>query len=727
MVGIPRLDEVQRHLERGAVTEAAAALARMSAGGPAVETLRRKVRNLVLRKLQRQGKAEAFQREAGADATLALAAARLDGPAALAALAADPRAAPRDRLLASAGAGEIKVGLQALRSESDLRAIAEGWLLLLRGDAAAALEAFTRAPVAQARRAQVGAAVALTVAGRPAEALARWEPLGPFPQLVLPTASAFGQQLAAAALGLDAAGLRTLVLSGTAAELERALGARPTQGQRAWICLRLGDALWRAEADRPAPTRSRSLWAEAARLDAGLRVDALKRLAAAQLRAAEEASALIELHTVLAARDRQAARRAVDAFTADLDVECLSRIPIDPDSKFGYPRVTAKDPVEWQYVWLRVAVALPPDGFLADLQPKISDQRQVLQRLEAAYDEDAVFLRFALDWYARCGTRSDQRKASFRYLIATRDRDQLSYYLSALLADGRAHRQAARELTTLDRCFPHDYDLGLAWLQTLPKQRDALVAIAAGMSPALAEVFRWETGLGGPPPATQIGSEDEADRRLAFAFDRLPGPAADYADRLLADRSRLHRLLLPLGGTTTSTRLRLAKAWIDHDPADWRGHYQLGRAHRFSAQTGPACAAYRAALTRMGGSEAEYRSIRKVLIDHDELVEPVAVPARTPLPADPAASPIVDLDAVARRCGMPSLFTLAGFATEAAALRSCATTLRAIAATLTPDRRTDLANALMVVYQQVNPASALALQIAGWRNDVLDDSVEMPF
>ncbi len=644
---------------------------------------------LLLRKLQRQKRGEEFARAAADLPGLRLPAARLRGAAAVQACASDPAVPSGDRELAAWAGGDLRAGLMALRRRSGCAAIAEGWLLLLKGEAARALERFAAAAAEQPRRAAAGQAVALAQLGRGDEAAALWAGIGPVPGAVFPAAGTLTRQLTRVEAGWDGSALRRLLVAGGLREVERALHACPPERrrERAWLALRLADLHWQTE---PLDVRIEALLDVAAR-EAELLPDVLKRRfwrALERLQrdpAAPAASELAVLHQQLAQRDPAAARACVEAVLAELHPTQLMHLQ-NPwiDTQTGTPKADA--PVEWVLLWMRQAapmiaeargpfayfahllsgeagVALPPD--------KMAEWRPWLRRLDAAYGADAGYIAAKLGLLRHFRQHAEQRLAAFQMLLAQPERcdEFLPRWIDGAMHDRRPKKAISAELPQLLQAFPGRMSLS-AFAISFSGNPAEIGRLAAMMPPIRSAVFRWLCGEGPLPSAGAFGQDDEADLFLVRKGVAEASTVEFIAQLLLRLPGRMHQvggMLLRLGQLQQLSRLGIL--WAERLPADWRGWYHAGKALAAEGRQREAGGRFSQALGLLPPGQAEVAELERWFELHPEGRLPhlslgQASPARPPPPQPPA----VGIRAAAAACGMSGALALAGLAEMAAAI-----------------------------------------------------------
>jgi hypothetical protein len=608
--------------------------------------------HLLLRKCQRQLKADRFAALAAGNPGLALALARIQGPAAVQALVSDPKAPAGDRELAAWSLGDLRTGLLALRRRPGCQEIAEGWLLLLKGDHARAEALFAHTAATQPRRAAAGQAVALASAGRLAQAAAAWAGLGPVPGGVFPACGRFARQLTRHEAGWDPSALRQLVARGTVAEVETALRACPADrsAEQGWLALRLADLYFQAS---PGDQRLPQLWERAAR-HPPLRADVLKRRLWLALRTDSErpVTELADLHRLLVADDPAEARFCVEALTAEMNTTALARLRNPAvDANTGLPRAGAA--IEWILVWMRqgtgmVATLRGEMGFFAHMAARmgdiplpptaLKDWRPWLRLLDQTYADDARYIEAKLVLLNHFKQSAEVRLALYQLLLARPERSEelAPRWLAAALGDRRSRRRIQEELAELERRFPGTIELSAAHLAFHPDEAGAGERLAAAMPPARAAAWRWAQDLGPMPDG--FSGDDSADRLL---LDTVARRQQDPDTLALLDRhgDRLHQICTHLHDRSPVTLDWWTLAWLRLRPADWRGWYHRGRLHWRDDNQHGACQSWRTALSLLKEPRPEREEMRSGLgrmgWDPDAAPpsrpKPAAAPANRPL------------------------------------------------------------------------------------------------
>ena len=668
------------------------------------------VDELLLRKLQRQRKIEDFTRAAGRIPGLQLAAARLRGPEALRDLASNTVVPAGDRELATWASGDLRAGLMALRRHSGCAEVAEGWLLLLKGEAERALARFEAGAAIQPRRAAAGATVALAVLGRLDQAGQRWATVGPVPGAVFPAAGALTRQLTRHEAGWDPSALHRLLVAGDLRAVETAWQACPTERveERAWISLRLADLLWQAD---PRDQRVLTLWKLAWHAPA-LHADVLKRRFHWSLRVQRESEMpeaireVAELHRLLQPKDPVVARRCVEELTRDLSGQWLNLID-NPwvDTATCEPKRDA--PNEWILVWLRQAGPLVEDmggmmGMMARMMSretgialpptKLAAWRPWLRRLDAVYAADPVYLEAKLGLLEHFQQHGELRLVAYQMLLAQPERCEefLPRWGRSAEADRRSKKTQLVELAKLQEVYPGRIDLAGLHLRWIAGGAAAVQAQASAMPPLRAAVFRWMHGQGEPPAAASLGQDDDADLHLIRHAAEGGREVKLIRQLITVSPERLHQcagLLLRRGDTHL---LRdFAGIWSKHCPKDWRGWYHLGKAHAALRNVTSAIQHFQRAKSLLGASQQEFSEVTLWLQRHEEddgpwdedededadfglpwppLPPPPRPPARPPQPPQPSPppkpTPPVRIRDAARLCGMEGALVLSGLDAE---------------------------------------------------------------
>lgn len=587
-----RLQDARRLIEQGKLAEASASLKDLKCEGE-VKTLLEHSKNLYLRKLLRQAKTEAFAAEAGTDARYRLALARLRGVEALAALAADPALPAEERELAAWAAGEVRVGLMSLRRRADGQGLAEGWLLLLRGDAARARQTFSQARAIQPRRAALGEGVACAMAGDLAEAERILRDYGPFPQSVYPATAALLRSLSQHAAGWHSHALRDILRSGSQEEVERALKSCPGERheERGWLSLRLGDLLFAADAKSlPAD----KMWAQASNLWPTLLPDVLKRRFWRDLKNPNIINVHVaQLHEHLALSDAARAREALLTILGDL-------VPGEMPRFDGPHRLcrTATDAVrlldpEWLLVWARChSFALMmrqknPYG-ASDFHrasglpvPPVSwkQWKPVITRLMAELPGEPQLIALRLDVLDACRQMLELRTAIFDALIFAPDRraELLPRWCALAGRLARGSRKILAEAERLETLFAGDLRLVCAHLSLAPQDL-ALRARLTSTLPGDHAIFLNWTLSKEPLPAGLAGRDDLVDcLLLQWTREQRVDCLKTLRRELRVDSSRFQRLLLELSADQPETALTEALVWKNDQKRCWQAHYTAGR------------------------------------------------------------------------------------------------------------------------------------------------------
>ncbi len=556
-------------LEHGKVAEARAALAAVPRSDPDGERLRQRVRDLMLRKFQRQAKVAEFLAEAGPDPRLRLAGARLAGT--LAELAAAAPNQPWGQL-AGWASGDLRAGLASLRRLPDHAELAQGWMAVLRGDLAQAVEQFTRTPAGQQRRAQCGLAVAAALGGDAATVESRLAGLGPFPHTCFPATAALLHQLSRRQQEFSPARLPELLQSSKPETMQRLYEACPTAQNevKAWLALRLGDLRWTAATggDQRAP----ALWQEAARRHPALLADVLKRLLLAADTRQQPVPGTWLVHRSLAKHDPALSRRVVDAVMMTWTATaCAAQAQLLVDETDQTP--AAELPVELLLLHFR-SLEVHRSSMSADATPRMDRLRPLLARCDVAYAGELVWLRTKLLALGRASQHGERRKSCLAALLAQPQcaPEILPTYLEAARRDQRAKRQVAEEFIRLRGVLGDDPDLAVLGVQT---GNLTVATVQARWPAALATTILFLAHQAQAKDLPALGHDEAVDMLATLDSSRL---TKGQLDQLLGDRERLHRLLrrhqrrLAMIGDPAALLAR----WRDRFPGDWQPHFHAG-------------------------------------------------------------------------------------------------------------------------------------------------------
>ncbi len=533
------IDKAKKLVERGKIRQAEAILAESPGRDPEVIRLRRRCRDLHLRKYQRQNKLKRFRELAGDTPRLALAAARLAGPEELAALA---ETKTEDAELASASlAADPAEALRAWRRDPRRRPLAEGWLLILRGRYAQAAERFAAAEADFPRRARLGRALTAALAGDRAEADDLFTGLGPFPRTVFPRTAALLKSLKTEAAHED---IRPLLRGRDAQELKRTL-QRPEldHRSRALLLLRLGDLAWMANDEE----RARGHWFDARQAHGSVAADVAKRYWQA-------------LPDHCGPKDLRACDRALRATGRDAIADhLLEQLAFDPTPEVLDLDVgPASGPVDhhpaWQLLWLARTLLFQrfplrrPDYS----PPTWKVFKAVFAQLDEHYAQDERYWQLRMQVFSDLHHRhAELRKCAFALLRQDphRYRSFLAFWICGVSMDRRAHKASAREWRALLPVFGDQIDFTVAGgdlssvaypelrgaTDRMPKARAAIAAHILG------QLRPQEPWGGNPLDLDHVGRDEQADLALLFAPHH---PPKMILSRLLTDPLRLYDLLV---------------------------------------------------------------------------------------------------------------------------------------------------------------------------------------
>ena len=570
------LTSIMRLLEQGKVSEARTALAGLQRKDPEVVRLQRMVRNLILRKFQRQAKVAEFVAEAGNDPHLQVAVGRLAGTLGSLSQAPDAEFAG---LLATLAAGDLRAGFARLRRVPDGAGLALGWTAVLRGDLAQAAASFAAVPAAQARRAACGLAVVAALRGDAAAVERQVAGLGPFPHTAFPALSKLLQGVSRQHGEHGPAKLAELLRSTNFAVLQRAYDSWPkTQPEaRAWLALRLGDL--RGIASDSGDQRAVESWREAARAHPGLQADVLKRLLLAYPVFKAPLPGTWRLYDQLRQRDAAVARRVVDVVTAAWPgAWCLAHLE-ESLAELKQPRIDQL-PVELLLLHFRaIAVVMAQEQLTA--APRMKQLRPLLERCDAAYPGNLIWLRAKLTALGQAGQFNERRKTCLAALVAdpTCAPEILPLYLANARRDGRVTRQVGEELTRLAGIIGDDVDLAVLGVE-IGKLTEADVHAQWPEPVALAILVAGSKAQPGALPV--LGQDETIDILACMAADRLK---KSQLDRLLQHQDRLHRLLRRHQRrlvVRAGPLVQVLRRWRAQQPRDWRPWYHLGACARLS-------------------------------------------------------------------------------------------------------------------------------------------------
>ena len=564
------LTSIKRLIEQGNVVEARTALAALPRQDPEVVRLQRVVRNLILRKFQRQAKVAEFLAEAGNDPQLQVAGGRLAGSLARVSQAPGGEFAG---LLATLATGDLRAGLARLRRVPDGAELALGWTAVLRGDLAQAAASFAAVPATQARRAACGLAVVAALRGDATGVERHLAGLGPFPHTAFPALSKLLHGVAKQQGEHSPERLADLLRSTNFGVVQRAFDSWPkTQPEaRAWLALRLGDLRWTAS--NTGDQRAVESWREAARTHPGLQADVLKRLLLASSVLGAPLPGTWKLYHQLCQHDPAVARRVVDLVTAAWAgpwcVAHLEQFSVEL-KKVDFQEL----PVELLLLHFR-AMAVVMAQQQATAVPRMKQLRPLLERCDAAYPGNLTWLRAKLAALGQAGQFNERRKTCLAALVAdpTCAPEILPLYLMNARSDGRVTRQIGEELTQLAGVLGDDVDLAVLGVE-IGKLTEAVVQ--ARWPGPVAQAILVAGNQAKPGVLAVLGQDETIDMLACMAADRLK---KSQRDQLIQDRDRLHRLLRRYQrrlAVKPDALVQLLRRWRAQQPQDWRPWYHLG-------------------------------------------------------------------------------------------------------------------------------------------------------
>jgi hypothetical protein len=611
---MPDLANISRLIEQGKVPEARAALANFPRGDIEANRLRLIVRNLILRKSQRQAKVAEFLAEAGSDVRLRVAAARLAGTLPQLATASPPESF--EALLAVLAGGDLRAGLARLRRVPGYAELAQGWMAMLRGDLSQASASFASVPAAERRRAACGHAVVAALSGQAADVEQHLAGLGPFPHTAFPAIAGMLHQVTRQRNEHGPAKLAEHLRCTTSGSLQRAYDGWPKAQteSKAWLALHLGDVRW-AEAGAQGDQRAVTLWHEAARLHPSLQADVLKRLLLAFTTLRVPVPGTWRLHRDLHQRNATLARQVVDSVTAEWPAPwCVQHLDT-LHSELGQIAPETL-PVEMQLLRFRALTALPAwEREQANSDLKLL--RPVLDQCDAAYAGNLTWTRIKLDILGLVGHYGERRKTCFAALMAEPScaPEILPLYLAAARRELRAKRQVSDEFAQLSSVLGDDVDLAVLGVET---GNLAVATVQARWAGPMATAILVVANKGKANDLSTLGQDEALDILACMASGHLK---KSQLDRLLIDRERLHRLLrrhqrrLAMRFNATD---ELFGRWQKKDPRDWRPWFHIGAFARLRNDHQMTSRAWNRALSRIPREAPEHAEMASWLNHNDD-------------------------------------------------------------------------------------------------------------
>ena len=589
---VHRIQEARRLIQQGRPAEAQALLAGLERED-GVPPLIAQCTDLLLRKLLRQAKGDEFARAAGGRPRYRLAAARMRGAAALQALAGDATLPTEERELAQWSIGDLRTSLSAMRRRPGWQPLAEGWLLLLRGDAGRAQASFAQAQAGQPRRAALGAGVCAAVQGDLAGAERLLRGLGPFPQSLYPATAGLMRGLTQHAAGWHPGMLREVMQSGDRATVERTLAGCPQERheERAWLLLRLGDLRFAADPRHPSADEA---WAQAGSLWAPLLPDALKRRFWRELACSGEQNPhLGRLHEVLVRSDASLAREAILTILGEISDSQVVHVD-GPHRQCRGPDVAlARLAPEWLLVWARTAnFALTMrlhhhDAlrvFLANTghpQPphRWKPWKPIIARLLAELPGEAQVITLRLAVLTSLHQTNELRNALFVALLHDPEQRQelLPRWCAAALHDRRGRRKALGEAGQLQTLFAGDLLLVAAHLELAGNEGDLRTRLLMTLPSDHAALLTWRLDRG-PVPVALVGRDELVDRLLlTWTVQTRPDCLKALRRLLWKSPSHLQRVLLAVVAENPRLAFEEAQQWMRTQRHCWQAAYTVGR------------------------------------------------------------------------------------------------------------------------------------------------------
>ena len=586
------IQEARRLIQQGRPADAQALLAGQERED-GVPQLIAQCTDLLLRKLLRQAKSDEFARTAGGAPRYRLAAARLRGAAALQALAGDATVPPEERDLAQWATGDLRTSLAAMRRRPGWQPLAEGWLLLLRGDVGRAQAAFAQAQDGQPRRAALGAGVCAAVQGDLAGAERLLRGLGPFPQSLYPATAGLMRCLSQHAAGWHPGMLREVMQSGDRATVERTLAGCPQERheERGWLQLRLGDLRYAADPRHPSADEA---WAQAGNLWAPLLPDTLKRRFWRDLACGgEKIPHLARLHEVLARSDAGLAHEALLTILGEMSDAQVAHVD-GPHRQCRGPDVAlARLAPEWLLVWARTACfALTlrqhhPEAlrdFLANTGHTPPPHRwkpwqPIISRLLAELPDEAQVINLRLAVLTCLQQTNELRVALFAALIHDPEQrhELLPRWCSAALHDRRGRRKAIGEAEQLQALFTGDLLLVATHLELAGNDSALRARLLMSLPSDHAALLTWRLDRG-PLPEALVGRDELVDRLLlTWTAQARPDCLKPLRRLLWKSPPHLQRLLLALVAENPRLAFEEAQQWLRKQRKCWQAAYTVGR------------------------------------------------------------------------------------------------------------------------------------------------------
>lgn len=513
--------------------------------------------NLLLRKYWRQNRPEEFAKtakEMGCFQILRLCHARLQGKDSLELIAKE--AEGTDGLLARCSLEpDLKTALLSLRQQPQFKELAEGWLILIKGDADKAATLFKQAQTNTPVQAHIGQGVYCLLKNELNTANALLSPLRPFANQRFPRLNEAMQWNAPDAINEQI--VRHYLFRATPGELKQAAQNLPPHQRElgGWIYLRLGDCIY-AEGKYPQQSHDYhtmcETWKKAAHFYPALELDVLRRqfLASLYPDCPQSTEKLFsQLYRKLAEQKPEQAKEFIDFLLHDLTHkphQWLSEEILRPKNNW----LINPPPPELQFLWLYLAYSdqiqeiADSLAFDVDSAEELTAYswdhwRTVFQQLDPFYRKDSLYLQIKQDI-----AEIFQQFETLRQTIVERlqlnpvnKEELLPKFVRSVQLDRKKipyamdQKRLQMEIDHLLRLYPNDYDLiriKVLTAKNLSVWEQNPDFVNADLSPSLRGVLRLQMAIDhGWAPAKcrkmipenhPFGSNWEADWRLFAAL-----------------------------------------------------------------------------------------------------------------------------------------------------------------------------------------------------------------
>lgn len=606
---------------------------------------------LLLRKYWRQGKVEDLQRYAiqfEVEAHLALPLARLKGTEALKTYSEAPHST--STILAKCSTiPDLKKALLELRQESELKEIAEGWIVLMKGDAEKALTIFSQAAAKAPVQARIGEGIALLSLGRKKEANQCLAPLRSFAAsrfpLLFKTMGWNGTE------ETDKDLLHHYLFHASLNELQELKKSQLPQHKKlkGWICLRIGDLLY---GEPNMQHKAVIAWKEAAQVQGSLRGDMLKRLFLFSFSdQAKEPPGTSFAHLygflVNTSKDKAACflQHLIDFFTPQ---PSLWLVPEDLRKKNKWAYASA--PPSFKFFWFslfcktklhffkNIFVIPPLEATEKDLGEKWDFWVSLFEELDPHYlkNENYLECKFLVAKVYNQDNVIQKCLSELLLLNPLRKEEWLTYYIRALnLAllnnnlQNHSTRQQLKQLLTL---FPHDFDLlrfsilldssDSSWMDQIQKHAAYLsepflavlklqLAIDNNCKISFCKTFFLDKSL--------YGRNQDADHRFIAALLEpslkiLKKDLENKIEEIARDDHSKHRLFsFIFQSTGKSIPLSILKKWKPYKANRWMVHYHTAFYHLEKMNIPKMCDAFYSSLSMLNPDQPEYHHVKYTL------------------------------------------------------------------------------------------------------------------